>query len=103
MPYAGIQHSSFDYFRRQLRKRNEDLASVQQHSDSHLSNKQLVLAGSLAGGLSVVCTYPLDILRARLVVQQGNQPSLGLLHTFIKTYREQVSTLLCVTGIFPVM
>ena len=93
MPYAGIQHSSFDYFRRQFRKRNEDLTSDERHGDSGLSNKQLVLAGSLAGGLSVVCTYPLDILRARLVVQQGNQPSLGLLQTFIKTYREHVSML----------
>lgn len=44
MPYAGIQHSSFDYFRRKLMVYNESHGT-----DSRLSNKQLILSGSLAG------------------------------------------------------
>lgn len=74
MPYAGIQHSSFDFFRRLLNNYNEKQYTMNEEEHylpGSLSKTQLVFAGSLAGGLSVLCTYPLDILRARLVVQQG--------------------------------
>nr|CCA21262.1 Mitochondrial Carrier (MC) Family putative [Albugo laibachii Nc14] len=69
VPYAGLQHSSFDLFRRQFHAHNTKHLGVR--SDSKLSNYQLVAAGSLSGGVSLMIAYPLDIIRARYTVQQG--------------------------------
>lgn len=76
VPYAGVQHSSFDYFRRRFHAYN--YAQAEKHGFSYtrsemtkLSNLQLISAGSLAGGLSLVMAYPIDIVRARYMVQQG--------------------------------
>ena len=97
MPYAGLQHSSFDYFRRKCMQYNERHyeCGTEGVMPGRLSTTQTVLAGSMAGkntkqntmyfehscyvgALSVVCTYPLDIIRARLVVQTGALHPSGL-------------------------
>lgn len=73
VPYAGVQHSSFDFFRRKFHAYNFAQAEKRGRSEQiqQLSNVQLVTAGSLAGGLSLIMAYPLDIVRARYMVQQG--------------------------------
>ncbi|ETV88575.1 hypothetical protein, variant [Aphanomyces astaci] len=68
---AGIQHSSFDY----IRRRFHDANSSNHHGNTpyvkKLSNAQLIASGSLAGMLSTMCTYPIDVVRTRYMVQQG--------------------------------
>ena len=59
MPYAAIQFVSFDQYK---------LLLLQSDADS-LSPGRRLLAGSLAGATSVCCTYPLDLVRARMAVQ----------------------------------
>lgn len=95
MPYAGIQHSSFDVFRSRIMQWNATHRRRDETKDDHLPGRlskcQMVVAGSLAGGLSVVCTYPLDILRARLVVQQvPNATYRGLVATASHMYAQEV-------------
>ncbi|KAF0689614.1 Aste57867_18945 [Aphanomyces stellatus] len=71
---AGIQHSSFDFVRRRFHDYNRD--HHERHRDStpyvkNLSTAQLILSGSIAGCCSTMCTYPIDVVRTRYMVQQG--------------------------------
>jgi Mitochondrial carrier protein len=83
-PYAGVQFMVFDWIKMwQLRKhemhddkqqhppspsRTED-ASANQHSRKFgLTAMESLEAGMVAGTVSVVCTYPLDLARAQLAV-----------------------------------
>lgn len=58
MPYAAIQFSTFDYIKRHVLR----TAKPQWY--------ELLLAGSGAGAISVICTYPLDLVRAQMAVQR---------------------------------
>ncbi|GLE01089.1 hypothetical protein PINS_up009902 [Pythium insidiosum] len=91
VPYAGVQHSSFDFFRRQFHAYNYkhiDPSHNQSGRDPNkLSNMQLVTAGSLAGGLSLTIAYPLDIVRARFMVQQGKHKYTSLYQAVLEMYR----------------
>eukprot|EP00644_Phytophthora_capsici_P015662 jgi/Phyca11/551917/estExt2_Genewise1Plus.C_PHYCAscaffold_440182 len=74
IPYAGLQHSGFDFFRN-----NTEIPK--------LSNLQLVTAGSLAGGLSLVVAYPLDIVRARYMVQMGKHRYTSIFEAVVTMYK----------------
>lgn len=89
VPYAGVQHSSFDFFRRKFHAYNFAQAEKKGASDQFqkLSNLQLVTAGSLAGGLSLVMAYPLDIVRARYMVQQGKHQYQTLFEAVASMYK----------------
>ncbi|RLN87765.1 hypothetical protein BBJ28_00016014 [Nothophytophthora sp. Chile5] len=92
VPYAGLQHSGFDFFRRKFHAYNFRQAELEGSKELRkLSNLQLVTAGSLAGGLSLVVAYPLDIVRARYMVQQGK-------HRYRSLY-EAVATMYKVDGV----
>ncbi|GAB9467571.1 hypothetical protein Gpo141_00004911 [Globisporangium polare] len=89
VPYAGVQHSSFDFFRRKFHAYNFAQAEKKGANDQFqkLSNLQLVTAGSLAGGLSLVMAYPLDIVRARYMVQQGKHQYQTLYEAVASMYK----------------
>lgn len=89
IPYAGVQHSSFDFFRRKFHAYNFAQAEKKGASEQFqkLSNLQLVTAGSLAGGLSLVMAYPLDIVRARYMVQQGKHQYQTLYEAVASMYK----------------
>lgn len=89
VPYAGVQHSSFDFFRRKFHAYNFAQAEKKGASEQFqkLSNLQLVTAGSLAGGLSLVMAYPLDIVRARYMVQQGTHQYQTLYEAVASMYK----------------
>ncbi|GMI09033.1 hypothetical protein TrVE_jg12366 [Triparma verrucosa] len=55
-PYAGVQFMVFDSLKLYLQP---------------LTPEKTLLAGSTAGAVSTVCTYPLDLCRARLAVVKG--------------------------------
>lgn len=62
VPYAAVQFVSFDQYKMLLLPSDSDT----------LSHGRRLLAGSMAGATSVCCTYPLDLVRARMAVQ-GSQ------------------------------
>ncbi|KAG9509327.1 Mitochondrial coenzyme A transporter SLC25A42 [Fragariocoptes setiger] len=68
IPYAAIQYSSHEQFKKIL------------HVDNNVNKKEhpwrSFLAGSLAGLLSSICTYPLDMARARMAVSKQEQVKL---------------------------
>lgn len=53
------------------------------------SGMDRVLAGAMAGGTSVVLTYPLDLMRARLAIQIHYHHYEGLGHAFQTAYKEE--------------
>ncbi|CEG42837.1 mitochondrial carrier family [Plasmopara halstedii] len=88
VPYAGLQHSGFDFFRHKFHAYNITKAEREGSAEvPKLSNLQLVAAGSLAGGLSLVVAYPLDIVRARYMVQMGKQRYTSIFEAVISMYK----------------
>lgn len=81
-PYAAINFAAFEKFKVILRP----------EQDSNGSSLRKLLAGSLAGTLAVSCTYPLDIIRARIAydLHQGNNQCISNKVTF-KTVTLQLS------------
>ncbi|TDH72770.1 hypothetical protein CCR75_004073 [Bremia lactucae] len=88
IPYAGLQHSGFDYFRHSFHAYNFRKAERNHYTEMpKLSSVQLVTAGSLAGGLSLVVAYPLDIIRARYMVQMGKQRHTSIYDAVAAMYK----------------
>ncbi|XP_035387721.1 graves disease carrier protein isoform X3 [Electrophorus electricus] len=59
-PYGAIQFMAFDNYKKFL--------STKLGISGHIHR---LMAGSLAGMTAVICTYPLDVIRARLAFQEG--------------------------------
>ncbi|EGG21147.1 mitochondrial substrate carrier family protein [Cavenderia fasciculata] len=55
-PYAAVQFLTFDTIKRKL-------------ASDKFSAYNMFIAGSAAGGVAVIATYPLDLLRARLAIE----------------------------------
>jgi solute carrier family 25 protein 42 len=66
-PYSGIQLLAFDSLAKAILA---ERGSGNRSAASQLSPLERMCAGGGAGAISVVATYPLDLLRARLAVQQ---------------------------------
>lgn len=48
------------------------------------------MAGSLAGMVATIVTYPTDVIKTRLIVQNRLEPSYeGILHAFYKIYHQE--------------
>ncbi|KAI8983846.1 mitochondrial carrier domain-containing protein [Pilobolus umbonatus] len=59
IPYSASQFASYEQFKSLL---------MEEHK-SELNTPRRLLAGALAGTVSVACTYPLDLVRTRLSIQ----------------------------------
>ncbi|GJQ12771.1 hypothetical protein GpartN1_g4562.t1 [Galdieria partita] len=59
-PYAAIQFASFEFY-------NRTLSLMSWNQENPLATR--LFAGSLAGATAVICTYPLDLVRARFACQ----------------------------------
>jgi len=68
VPTSAVQMAGYEYFRKLIPKHSTTL--TRESSTTHL------LAGGLAGALSVIVTNPLDVLKTRLQVKQ-ERISLG--------------------------
>ncbi|ETV66723.1 hypothetical protein H257_16824 [Aphanomyces astaci] len=80
-PYTAIQFAAFERLRPVLAEPGA----------TDLSPLRKLLAGSIAGVVSVALTYPLDFIRARITVQ-GNlttQHYNGILHAFQVTIQQE--------------
>nr|XP_053642948.1 mitochondrial coenzyme A transporter SLC25A42-like [Cherax quadricarinatus] len=79
IPYAAIQFTAHEQFKRVLR-----IDEANRETPSH----HRFLAGSLAGVTSQFLTYPLDMARARMAVTHKDTYS-SLLQVFIKIWRNE--------------
>lgn len=77
-PYAAIQFTTHEQMKIVL-------GSVNQ---SALPPFKRFLAGSMAGLAACSCTYPLDLVRARLAVS-GKKKYVSLRHAFARIYQEE--------------
>ncbi|CAL8298695.1 unnamed protein product [Merluccius merluccius] len=78
-PYGAIQFMAFDNYKKLLSKR----LGISGHIH-HL------MAGSMAGITAVICTYPLDVVRARLAFQvKGDQRYTGIINAFQTIYHKE--------------
>ncbi|KAG9416989.1 hypothetical protein AC1031_001374 [Aphanomyces cochlioides] len=89
---AGIQHSTFDIVRRRFHDYNQ--SQHDRHTPSApyiktLSNMQLLLSGSIAGCVSTIVTYPVDVVRTRYMVQQGKIKYNNVLDAVACMYRAE--------------
>jgi len=76
-PYSGIQFMVFDKCKAYIIRHSE--------GEHHLSPMESLLAGSLAGVVSVFATYPLDLTRAQLAVSVKKKVEGGHRPTFFST------------------
>ncbi|KAM6956152.1 solute carrier family 25 member 16 isoform 2-T3 [Aplochiton taeniatus] len=78
-PYGAIQFMAFDNYK--------NLLSKQLGISGHIHR---LMAGSMAGMTAVICTYPLDVIRARLAFQvTGHHRYTGISNAFQTIYLEE--------------
>ncbi|XP_063968809.1 solute carrier family 25 member 16-like [Lytechinus pictus] len=69
-PYGAIQFMTYEWCKKKT--------------------KMKLLSGSLAGLAAVICTYPLDMIRARLAYQsRGERKYQGIIHTFYTIWHHE--------------
>mmetsp|Transcript_2421 Transcript_2421/g.3424 ORF Transcript_2421/g.3424 Transcript_2421/m.3424 type:complete len:329 (+) Transcript_2421:283-1269(+) len=79
-PYAGIQFSTFDGMKKYLLSQKDGDCTSKE-----LTNLEALICGSTAGVMSIVFTYPLDLLRTMLAVEREKRqysPHASLIRTF---------------------
>lgn len=104
VPYSASQFAAYEYCKTLLMAPGE----------TELDTPRRLTAGAIAGIVSVVCTYPLDIVRTRLSVQsatlEGNirnnngvpQKKLpGILPTMLQIYRTEGGMVGLYRGLWP--
>ncbi|XP_014070653.1 graves disease carrier protein homolog [Salmo salar] len=78
-PYGAIQFMAFDKYKKIL--------SQQLGISGHIHR---LMAGSMAGMTAVICTYPLDVIRARLAYQvKGHHRYTGIGNAFHTIYLKE--------------
>ncbi|XP_046276918.1 solute carrier family 25 member 43 isoform X2 [Marmota monax] len=56
----------------------------------HISQQSSIVAGSLAGIVSTIVTYPTDLIKTRLIVQNMLEPTYkGIFHAFSTIYQQE--------------
>lgn len=68
LPYAALQYCSHEQFKQ--------LLNVDTNQGKREGKAKSFLAGSLAGLVSSICTYPLDLVRARMAVTKDDKVRL---------------------------
>ncbi|XP_044276389.1 graves disease carrier protein isoform X1 [Varanus komodoensis] len=78
-PYGAIQFTAFGQYKKIIKKK----LGISGHIHR-------LMAGSMAGITAVICTYPLDMVRARLAFQvKGDHERTGIIHTFKTIYTKE--------------
>jgi solute carrier family 25 protein 42 len=105
-PYSGIQLMTFDSYSKAILLARGGTVPPSGHAQKLLSPGEKLVAGAAAGGTSVVLTYPLDLMRARLAVQtetpQGSKPYGGLVAAFKIMYKQH-GLLSFYSGVLPTL
>eukprot|EP00929_Paragymnodinium_shiwhaense_P071845 TRINITY_DN36491_c0_g1_i2.p1 TRINITY_DN36491_c0_g1~~TRINITY_DN36491_c0_g1_i2.p1 ORF type:complete len:494 (+),score=56.90 TRINITY_DN36491_c0_g1_i2:158-1639(+) len=69
-PYSGVSYFSFDRYKEKLRDQNCVPAAFWPLNDATVS----FIGGALAGATATTCTYPLDLMRARMAAHWNLAP-----------------------------
>lgn len=80
-PYSAIQFLSYEKYKREFLSQNEGA--------KHLNPIQNLIAGGMAGVTSLLCTYPLDLIRSRLTIQTTEEKYKGIGPTFRMIVKEE--------------
>lgn len=92
-PYGAIQFMAFDKYKK--------LLSKQIGISGHIHR---LMAGSMAGMTAVICTYPLDVVRARLAFQvKGHHRYTGIANAFHTIYLKEGGVLGFYRGLTPTL
>ena len=78
MPYASLQFTAHEQIKLFFKTRNENF----------LPKTKRFVGGSLAGVFASSCTYPLDMVRARMAIA-GKKKYTNLRNAFISIYRQE--------------
>ncbi|OTF69749.1 graves disease carrier protein-like protein [Euroglyphus maynei] len=118
-PYAAVQFMSFEAYKRVLSQMftGDELnislsANIPNNHRSNVNHELKFIAGSMAGVTSVLMTYPLDLVRARLatIVNTKRDPSISInkvsspttiLGTLVSVFRNEGGILGLYRGITP--
>jgi len=79
VPYAAIQFMAYEKFKKLVNGDNPKEAQPFRH----------LIAGSLAGMTSVIFTYPLDLIRARLASEVQTRRYKNMFHGFFTMYKSE--------------
>ncbi|KAI8071216.1 mitochondrial carrier domain-containing protein [Gongronella butleri] len=100
IPYSASQFASYEYFK-----------SLMNHGEEGIDNSGRLIAGALAGIVSVCCSYPLDLVKTRLAIQSAslsmNRPSAvpqklpGILTTMNQIYKHEGGVFGLYRGVLP--
>ncbi|XP_020369164.2 solute carrier family 25 member 43 [Rhincodon typus] len=78
-PYSTVQLSAYNRF-----------VSFFMDDFGHISHWSAIVAGSLAGIVAAVLTYPAELIETRLIVQNSTAPTYrGIIHTFLTIYTKE--------------
>ncbi|XP_065883683.1 solute carrier family 25 member 16-like [Dysidea avara] len=91
-PYAAIQFVAYEQYKKLTKP---------YFSSKTQTNK--ILSGSLAGVTAVLCTYPLDLVRAKLAFQVDHKHYKGITHTLVTIVRNEGGVLSLYRGIVPTL
>jgi hypothetical protein len=88
-PYAGVQFMVFDYIKQwMLQEQHQELQTQARDHDRKygLSPLESLFSGMIAGTVSVICTYPLDLTRTQLAVLSRKTNHQGFVSVLTENY-----------------
>lgn len=90
VPNRGVLFMCSDFIKDSMRNKDELLAARRaRKSPPPLTPWQYVCAGALSGATTVVATYPMDLVRARLTSSLGaNSKYTGIIQTLKLSFQE---------------
>ncbi|CAO3588864.1 unnamed protein product [Absidia cylindrospora] len=88
IPYSASQFAAYEYFKGLLMKEGA----------TELDTPRRLISGALAGIVSVVCTYPLDMVKTRLAIQSA---SLHKNYSHPSNYASKSGSVQKLPGILP--
>ncbi|XP_072361958.1 solute carrier family 25 member 43 isoform X2 [Scyliorhinus torazame] len=78
-PHSTVQLAAYNKF-----------VSLSMDDFGHISHWSAIVAGSLAGILAAILTYPAELIETRLIVQNSAAPTYrGIVHTFFTVYTKE--------------
>jgi hypothetical protein len=96
-PYSGVQFMTFDrcksFFLHEHEHHGRYISFVNDHSKRGLTPVESLIAGMVAGSVSVAVTYPLDLTRAQLAVLRRHRndgvPTKGFVAVLLDNYQQR--------------
>ena len=90
-PYSGIQFMVYDRCKQFFRQSHHPASEHAVSSDAAtmITPLESLVSGMVAGTISVLCTYPLDLTRAQLAVLKKTPGKGGFVSVLVDNYRHR--------------